>query len=161
MRILAFIIVLVAFVGCNTQKQLQKAEARLEKAGKLPKICSDRYPSKDSIIIKDSIYYDTLHEGEYIFDTLRINDTIRLTKTKILTKIVSKQKLVFKENTALVDALKIDIDNCVKLRNEQLIDSQTKIGLLEHKAKQIYYYWLIILILLLLLFRKPILKLFI
>lgn len=157
MRILAIICVLVLF-GCNSERKLQKAEAKLDQAGRLPKICANRYPTKDSIIIKDSVYYDTLHEGEYIFDTLRINDTIRITKNKIVTKVVTKQRIVFQENTAEVEKLKGQLTNCVDSKNQQLITDQTKIKLLESKTKQIYYYWLIIALLLIWIFRKPIFK---
>ena len=56
---------------------LKKAEARLAEAGRLPAICSERFPIKDTTIIKDTLLkIDTFLSGEYIFDTLRVNDTL-------------------------------------------------------------------------------------
>ncbi len=46
MRVLIFLVVLATF-SCNPGKQLTKAEARLAQAGRLPAICSERFPVRD------------------------------------------------------------------------------------------------------------------
>ncbi len=96
MRFLIFLVVLATF-SCNPGKQLTKAEARLAQAGRLPAICSERFPVRDTTFIKDTLVkIDTFLSGEYIFDTLRVNDTLyqieykplEIIKTKTLTNVV-------------------------------------------------------------------------
>lgn len=90
-----YIAALAVLFGCNPGKQLSKAEARLAQAGRLPAICAERFPLKDTTYVKDTLLkIDTFLSGEYIFDTIRINDTVweieykplEIVKTKILTK---------------------------------------------------------------------------
>jgi hypothetical protein len=72
-----FVLAGLLLIGCNPGKQLSKAEARLAQAGRLPAICAERYPVKDTTYIKDTlVQIDTFLSGEYIFDTARINDTL-------------------------------------------------------------------------------------
>ena len=93
---------LLVTIGCNPGKQLSKAEARLAEAGRLPAICSERFPNKDTTYIKDTLVkIDTFLSGEYIFDTLRVNDTLyqieykplEIVKTKTLTKVIKVEAL--------------------------------------------------------------------
>lgn len=92
-----FVLAGLLLIGCNPGKQLSKAEARLAQAGRLPAICAERFPNKDTSYIKDTlIKIDTFLSGEYIYDTAKVNDTlykikykpIVIYKTKTLTKIV-------------------------------------------------------------------------
>jgi hypothetical protein len=96
-------------IGCNPGKQLSKAEARLAQAGRLPAICAERYPVKDTTYIKDTLVkIDTFMSGEYIFDTARINDTLYEVKYKPVvvykTKYVTKVERV--EDVAKIEALR-------------------------------------------------------
>ena len=107
-----YIAAFAVLYGCNPGKQLSKAEARLAQAGRLPAICAERYPVKDTTYIKDTLVkIDTFLSGEYIFDTIRVNDTVidieykplEIIKTKTLTKVVKV------EDRAKVEALSIRV----------------------------------------------------
>jgi hypothetical protein len=99
-------------IGCNPGKQLSKAEARLAQAGRLPAICAERYPVKDTTYIKDTLVkIDTFLSGEYIFDTARINDTLYEVKYKPVvvykTKYITKVERV--EDVAKLEALRTSV----------------------------------------------------
>lgn len=159
--LLNFVTILLIFVtiGCNPGKQLTKAEARLAEAGRLPAICSERFPIKDTTYIKDTLVkIDTFLSGEYIFDTLRINDTVweikykplEIIKTKTLTKVVQV------ENIAKRDALNARISQLEAIR----ASLTGQLGDYKAKAKS-RLNWLILLLSGILGFtiRKPVIKL--
>lgn len=107
-----FVLAGLLLIGCNPGKQLSKAEARLAQAGRLPAICAERYPVKDTTYIKDTlIQIDTFLSGEYIFDTARINDTLYEVKYKPV--IVYKTKYITKiekvEDVAKVEAMRASV----------------------------------------------------
>jgi hypothetical protein len=104
-----FVLAGLLLIGCNPGKQLSKAEARLAQAGRLPAICAERYPVKDTTYIKDTlVQIDTFLSGEYIFDTARINDTLYEVKYKPVvvykTKYITKVERV--EDVAKIEALR-------------------------------------------------------
>jgi hypothetical protein len=152
------IFLIMVTIGCNPGKQLSKAEARLAQAGRLPAICSERFPIKDTTYIKDTLLrIDTLLSGEYIFDTTRINDTIweikykplEIVKTKTLTKIVKV------EDRAKVEALSTRVSQLEANRGNLIKE------LAEYKAKaKSRLNWLILVLCGILGFtiRKPITK---
>ncbi len=131
MRFFIFLVVIATF-SCNPGKQLTKAEARLAEAGRLPAICSERFPIKDTTYIKDTLVkIDTFLSGEYIFDTLRVNDTLyqieykplEIIKTKTLTKVVKV------EDRAKVEALSIRVSQLEANRGtliQELADYKAK-----------------------------------
>jgi hypothetical protein len=107
-----FVLAGLLLIGCNPGKQLSKAEARLAQAGRLPAICAERYPVKDTTYIKDTLVkIDTFLSGEYIFDTARINDTLYevkykpvvINKTKYITKVVKV------EDVAKIESLRTSV----------------------------------------------------
>jgi hypothetical protein len=107
-----FVLAGLLLIGCNPGKQLSKAEARLAQAGRLPAICAERYPVKDTTYIKDTLVkIDTFLSGEYIFDTARINDTLYEVKYKPVvvykTKYVTKVERV--EDVAKIEALRASV----------------------------------------------------
>jgi hypothetical protein len=107
-----FVLAGLLLIGCNPGKQLSKAEARLAQAGRLPAICAERYPVKDTTYIKDTlVQIDTFLSGEYIFDTARINDTLYQVKYKPVvvykTKYVTKVERV--EDVAKIEALRASV----------------------------------------------------
>jgi hypothetical protein len=107
-----FVLAGLLLIGCNPGKQLSKAEARLAQAGRLPAICSERYPVKDTTYIKDTLVkIDTFLSGEYIFDTARINDTLYEVKYKPVvvykTKYITKVEMV--EDVAKIEALRTSV----------------------------------------------------
>ena len=134
----------IALLSCNAEKQLQKAETRLSQAGRLASICADRFPSRDSIIIKDSVTTDTLLLGEYIFDTIRVNDTIVITKRVPVVKTKYKILYKFKERTDKIEAIQLQLEAC----NNEFADMS--LGVLEtqkaldraKKDAKFYFWWL-------------------
>jgi hypothetical protein len=107
-----FVLAGLLLIGCNPGKQLSKAEARLAQAGRLPAICAERYPVKDTTYIKDTLVkIDTFLSGEYIFDTARINDTLYEVKYKPVvvykTKYITKIERV--EDVAKIEALRASV----------------------------------------------------
>jgi hypothetical protein len=149
---------LLVTIGCNPGKQLHKAEARLAEAGRLPAICSERFPNKDTTYIKDTLVkIDTFLSGEYIFDTLRVNDTLyqieykplEIVKTKTLTKVIKV------EDRAKVDALSVRVSQLEANRGTLISE------LADYKAKaKSRLNWLILLICLIVGFtiRKPVMN---
>lgn len=156
---LAFILV-VCTLGCASEKQLQKAETKLAHSGRLAKICADRFPSRDSIIVKDSVITDTLLLGEYIFDTVRVNDTVYVTKSVPVTKTMYKimYKTVYKERTDKIEAIALQLEAC----NNDFAD--LSLGMLEtqkelDKAKRdaklyFWWFWIVVVVSLCWTFRK-------
>jgi hypothetical protein len=107
-----FVLAGLLLIGCNPGKQLSKAEARLAQAGRLPAICAERYPVKDTTYIKDTlVQIDTFLSGEYIFDTARINDTLYQVKYKPVvvykTKFITKVERV--EDVAKIETLRASV----------------------------------------------------
>jgi hypothetical protein len=107
-----FVLAGLLLIGCNPGKQLSKAEARLAQAGRLPAICAERYPVKDTTYIKDTlVQIDTFLSGEYIFDTAQINDTLYQVKYKPVvvykTKYITKVERV--EDVAKIEALRASV----------------------------------------------------
>jgi len=158
------IILILFFASCMTT---QKATSYLEDKGELPKICADKFPPKDSVVIKDSIRVDTIYSGsDPVFDTVIqvINDTVErvITKTlpaKVITKTNIQTKEVFRENTARVVQLQKDVSNCIDelgKRDKKINEVTEESKGWKKKAKQ---RWWIIIALLVLLFRKPLLSL--
>lgn len=158
------LILILFFASCMTTK---KATSYLEDKGELPKICADKFPPKDSVVIKDSIRVDTIYSGsDPVFDTVIqvINDTVErvITKTlpaKVITKTNIKTKEVFTENTARVAQLQGDVSNCIEeLNKKEVRNAETAEDRDGWKKKAKQRWWMII-ALLVLLFRKPLLKL--
>ena len=140
---IAFILV-ICTIGCASEKQLQKAETKLAQAGRLPKICADRFPSRDSIIVKDSVITDTLLLGEYIFDTVRVNDTIVITKKVPVVKTKIMYKTVYKERTDKIEAVALQLEACNNDFTEMatgLMDTQKALDQAKKDAK-LYFWWL-------------------
>ena len=129
-----FVLAGLLLIGCNPGKQLSKAEARLAQAGRLPAICAERYPVKDTSFIKDTLTkIDTFLSGEYIFDTARINDTLYIVKYKPLTvfktKYITKVQLV--QDMAKIEALRASVNQLEAIRATLL----TQVGEWKDKAK--------------------------
>lgn len=151
-----FVLAGLLLIGCNPGKQLSKAEARLAQAGRLPAICAERYPVKDTTYIKDTITkIDTFLSGEYIFDTARINDTLYEVKYKPVvvykTKYITKVERV--EDVAKIEALRASVSQLEANRATLL----AQVGEWRDKAKT-RLNWLILILAALLGFaiRKPV-----
>lgn len=140
----------LALLSCNAEKQLQKAETKLSQAGRLPQICADRFPSRDSIVYRDSVRIDTAYEGQYIFDTIRTLDTIYITKTIPVTKTIVKWKTAFRERTDKIEAIGLQLDACNQDFSElalTMVETQKELDRYKRDAKT-YFWWLLIVIVL-------------
>jgi hypothetical protein len=134
----------LALLSCNAEKQLQKAETRLSQAGRLASICADRFPSRDSIIVKDSVTTDTLLLGEYIFDTIRVNDTIVITKKVPVVKTKYKTKIVYRQDNAKAEAIALQLEACNNEFAEMslgMMETQKALDQAKKDAK-FYFWWL-------------------
>ncbi len=136
------LIALFFFLSCNTpQKAMQTLDQNPKDAAKY---CADKYPVKDSIIVKDSVSFDTIYVGEdVVFDTVYENRTdtvVRvITKTlpaKVVTKTVTQVKEVFRENTARVTHLEISLADCNKQVGELIEDAKEKAGKISALKKE-------------------------
>ena len=152
---IAFIFIVCTF-GCASERQFHKAETKLAQAGRLAKICADRFPSRDSV--RDSLITDTLLVGEYIFDTTTVNDTVYLTKIQVKTVYKTMYKIVYKERTDKIQAIQVKLDQC---NNDfadlslSMIDTKKELDRAKRDAN-LYFWWLWIVICLSILwtFRK-------
>ena len=134
--------------GCAYERQLQKSETKLSQAGRLPKICADRFPSRDSIVYRDSVRIDTAYEGEYIFDTIRTLDTIYITKTVPVTKTIVKWKTSFRERTDKIEAISLQLEACNQDFSEMaltMVETKKELDRYKKDAKT-YFWWLLIVI---------------
>ena len=140
---IAFIFV-ICTIGCATEKQLQKAETKLAQAGRLAQICADRFPSRDSIVYRDSVRVDTAYEGEYIFDTIRVNDTVYITKNVPVKVYKIMYKTVYKERTDKIEAVQLQLEACNNEFAELslgMLDTQKALDQAKKDAK-FYFWWL-------------------
>ena len=152
----------LALLSCNAEKQLQKAETKLSQAGRLASICADRFPSRDSIIVKDSVTTDTLLLGEYIFDTIRVNDTIVITKHIPVIKTKIKTQIVYRQDNAKVEALQKELDKCrqdLAFANGKYGDAIKDLQSAQKLAKQRFWWlWIVVILSIGWTFRKFITK---
>jgi len=162
--IMVVIMILLLFSSCST---VQKAKQTLnDNPRDAAEYCADKFPVKDSIVIRDSITTDTIYQGETFFDTVYTTDTDTVTRTvtkvlpgKIITNTVTQVKEVFRENTATVAALQITVSDClneVNRKDKAITETTDSRDTWKKKAKQ---RWWIIIALVALLLRKPLLKL--
>lgn len=152
--------------SCNTEKRLQKAEVLLASKGRLPEICADRFPPKDSIVYRDSVHFDTLYTSLYSVDTIVSNDTIRIVTTlpaKVITKEVIKFRDVYRENTAKVVDLQLKYNNCGSELNElklELQKTKNEVDKWKGTAKERWWFlWILLLVAVAITFRKNIFNL--
>lgn len=123
--ILLWAIYILVIPGCATQN---KAEKFYKKHPiELAKICSEKYPARDSLIKGDSvIVYDTLWGFETMVDTLTIEPkvitkTIEKTVPKLVTKVVTLHDTIIRENTAKTAVLNSKIVKLELDKNELIV----------------------------------------
>lgn len=91
------ILLLLLAVACNPQRQLQKAKNLLgDNPLEASKFCSDRFPSRDSVVYRDTIKLDTMYVGLLQIDTLRREDTVVIVRTSP-SKVITQTKIQYKE----------------------------------------------------------------
>lgn len=161
--IISLILLLLLMAGCNPQRKIDKAKLRLDSSGQAAAYCALRFPVKDSIIIRDSVHFDTLYQGETFFDTATVveSDTVFKTIVKTLpaqvitkTQVVTKE--VWRENKAAYDSLKAYYEK--KVSDLQFANKKLAAYSDNLKKQRSTLFWLL-LAALVLIFRKPIYKL--
>lgn len=148
-----FLILALFILSCNPEKQLQKSEVRLAQAGRLPKICADRFPQKDTIIYRDSVRIDSLYEympipvdGEIVYDTI----------LKTIIKTITKEKIVKWQDMARINDLQCQLESIRgDLKASNLLNAKyiTQKEQAENKAKNRLWLWVVIALLLFWIFK--------
>lgn len=137
-RIAIVLLILAAIgavsMGCNTAKRAhQYANAHPEE---FAEFCAEEYPVKDSLVVRDSVHFDTLYvEGVTLTDTLVIEGkTVILDRPcppqRVVTKVVRKDSTIYRENTARVAHLGAEI----KAKEKQITEDKQYIKWIEGKA---------------------------
>lgn len=132
-----YLLILLLFASCNVEKRTQKKVAWLIAHDKLDDVCARVYPVRDSIVVKDSVSFDTLYlENEvYLRDTVfREGQTIYREKkcppVTVVTKTVTKDSIIYRRNTAEEERLKGEIlikENNLIVKDETINKQQAKI----------------------------------
>ena len=106
------LIVIWVFSCCSPQRKIEKAVETLKKYDVLDDTCAANFPVRESIVIKDTVLYDTVTgEAVIIIDTIPCTDGKPVITEKkcpphqVITKTEWKERTVWKENTARVSAL--------------------------------------------------------
>ena len=158
--VILWAIYLLIVPGCATQRKAEKFYKK--HPVELAKVCSEKFPIKDTVIKGDSIIlYDTLWGLETRVDTLTVEPqvivkTIEKTVPKLVTKTITLHDTIYRENTAKTFVLnsqiaKLQLDTAKLNSKLQLANDSTD----KAKSQRNTAYWFLLL-LLLLLFRKPI-----
>lgn len=97
-----------AFIGCNPARKVERAINTLNNnPDKAAQFCANKYPSKDTIIYRDSLVLDTLYDLTPVeVDTIYKNDTTIVTITspaKTIVKTITKIKEITKEPTQKIE----------------------------------------------------------
>ena len=162
-RILTWVCVF-AFIGCNPARKVERAINTLNNnPDKAAQFCANKYPSKDTIIYRDSLVLDTLYDLTPVeVDTIYKNDTTIVTITspaKTIVKTITKIKEITKEPTQKIEEQRQLYLACEKRYQELYIKYEG-----EEVAKKKWrerFWWILIVAAALLGFtiRKPIAKL--
>ena len=152
------------FMGCSTSRKVERAINILNNnPDRAAEFCLNKYPSKDTIIYRDSTVLDTIYSLTPVqVDTIFKADTTIITvtsPTKTIIKTVTKYKEVTKEPTAKIEEQRQLYLACEKRYQELYIKYEG-----EEVAKKTWrerFWWIFIVAAALLGFtiRKPIAKL--
>lgn len=148
--LLGFILVwLLAYLcSCSVERRAQKKTAWLLSKDLLDDICARQFPNHDSIVVKDSVRFDTLYvEGEEIIiqDTIyKKGDTIlrildkKCPRCPVLVKTVRKDSIIYRSNTSEIERLKGEI----LVKETQLKEKDNLINVIQGKVEK-NRFWLI------------------
>lgn len=166
LNFLLFGLFAVSAFNCSTDKRLQKAELFLVKKGKLPQVCAERFPLKDTIIYKDSVKLDTIYQGIHTIDTVFDKDTMKVFITlpaKTINKEVVKYRYIYRENTAKVSDFEKKLSVCSsQSANKDLEIAKLRAELNEWQAvaKQRWWFlWILIFLAIAITLRRPVMGL--
>jgi hypothetical protein len=154
---------LLLLTACSQERKVQRAIDVLSQDPSASSLfCSNKFPSKDTTIYKESIVFlDTLYQLSPA-DTLLREDTIVITKTsptKTITKTIVQTKEIIKQPTEKIEEQRQLYLACEKRYQALYLKSEEAEK--QKKAWRERFFWLLLLAAALLGFtlRKPILKL--
>lgn len=106
--LIALTVILTWLTGCTTQRKAEKYYQKHPE--KLAEKCADEFPVKDSIIVIDSVHFDTLYlEGEPVIlkdsffikgDTIIKQITKECPKVQTITKTVTHDSIIYRRDIA-------------------------------------------------------------
>ena len=121
---------LLLFASCMTEKQSVKKLAIIN--SKYPELiaqnCSDKFPIKETIEVRETITHDTLKSTDTLIkDTVINNEVIRYIYLpgQTITKTIKKDSVIRLENTAKLFIL----EGKIKAANEQIIKQKQLIAI--------------------------------
>lgn len=162
-RILVWVCVFV-FVGCNPSRKIEKAINTLNNhPDKAASYCSNKYPTKDTVIYRDSLVLDTLYDLTPVqIDTIFKADTTIITVTspaKTIVKTITKVKEITKEPTQKIEEQRQLYLACESRYQKLFVSWQESEK--QRKDWKERFFWLLLVLAALLGYalRKPIMKL--
>lgn len=118
----------ILFASCMTEKQSVKKLAIIN--SKYPELiaqnCSDKFPIKETIEVRETITHDTLKSTDTLIkDSIINNELVRYVYLpgQTITKTIKKDSVIRLENTAKLFIL----DGKLKAANEQIIKQKQMI----------------------------------
>jgi hypothetical protein len=158
-----YIFWLLLLTACSQERRVQRAIGVLSQdPSASASYCSNRFPSKDTTIYKDSlVFLDTLYQISPA-DTVLREDTIVITKTspsKTITKTIVQTKEIIRQPTDKIEEQRQLYLSCEK--RYQALYLKWEETEKQRKAWKERFWWLIVLLAAILGFtlRKPLLKL--
>jgi hypothetical protein len=104
-------------VACNPLKKAVRTMDEYPAAAAL--YCADRFPVRDSIIVRDSISFDTLYEAG---DTIKVpvpyavygDTSVKAVcpPAKIITRTIRRDSLIIRRDVARETVLRDEVDGC-------------------------------------------------
>ena len=122
------LLITILFASCMTEKQSVKKLAIIN--SKYPELiaqnCSDKFPIKETIEVRETITHDTLKSTDTLIkDSIINNELVRYVYLpgQTITKTIKKDSVIRLENTAKLFIL----DGKLKAANEQIIKQKQMI----------------------------------
>ena len=120
----------ILFASCMTEKQSVKKLAIIN--SKYPELiaqnCSDKFPIKETIEVRETITHDTLKSTDTLIkDSIINNELVRYVYLpgQTITKTIKKDSVIRLENTAKLFIL----EGKIKAANEQIIKQKQLIAI--------------------------------
>jgi hypothetical protein len=158
-----YIFWLLLLTACSQERKVQRAIDVLSQEPSAASVfCSNKFPSKDTTIYKDSIVFlDTLYQISPA-DTVLREDTVVITKTsptKTITKTIVQTKEIIRQPTEKIEEQRQLYLGCEK--RYQTLYLKWEDAEKQRKTWKERFFWLLLLAAALLgfTFRKPLLKL--
>lgn len=169
--IIVLVSVALFFSSCMTP---QKAVSYLKKKNLLSDTCAANFPVKDSIVVRDSVSFDTLYLEtlpEDVIDFSKEDSVVKQqvrtqVKTILVTKTVRHDSIIIRRDIAHESVLDkqiskqnfliIEQDKTIAVKEAKIAEQK---GTISQKNRFIFKMWLLIALLVAVIFRKPLFNL--